>query len=83
MGTAQIAELCQALDVHGRLRMDGRALILERSFQATDPAALLEKLAQRKPGEDLIVDRFATYWLVRFIRTFSLPPTPEQSIDKS
>ncbi len=72
MGTAQIVELCQTMAVHGRLRENGRALVLERTFQAKGPEELSETLSQRRPGEELVVDRFATYWLLRFIVTMPL-----------
>lgn len=72
MGTAQILELGVRLPVHGRLREDGRLLVLERSFQAKDSGELAARLDLRRPGESLFMERFATYWLVRFTLAFPL-----------
>lgn len=73
MGTAQILELGVGLPVFGRLREDGRRLVLERSFRAADADELAARLALRRPGEALCLERFATYWLIRFTLSLPLP----------
>lgn len=74
MGTGQILELGVRMPVYGRLREDGCWLVVERTFQAKDAEELAARLAQRRPGETLCLERFATYWLVRFSSSLPLPP---------
>jgi len=71
----KLADLCARLPVHGRLHLDNTRLVLERSFHAKEPGELTERLSQRQSGEFLWVERFATYWLIRFIRVLPLTPS--------
>lgn len=75
LSSNSLAEMAATLPDFGRLRLHADVLVWERTFYVRAAHDLAAVLAGREDGEDLLVQKFPTNWLITFSKTFSsLPP---------